>query len=445
MTGIIVAGCGDAGRPSASVSSVADGGQVADGADVNRTEPFEAGEMLRVDAPRSDDHATDSEVASVVHGDRALGVDLLRTVADGNNVMVSPYSVATALSMLYAGARGATAEEIARVMHLEVDQETLHIVRNQIEQQLSATPPPPEGEDDTRQPFALRPANSAWGQGGYPFLDDYLNVLATYYGAGLQLLDFADDPGGSTDIINQWTEDATEGRITDLIPPGVIDDLTRLVLVNAIWFKANWSYQFSPEATGPGTFHLLDGTEVTVPMMHGSFHSSYAETPLFRAVRIPYAGDASMVVLMPQSGTPGDLLEELSAGDFDIPWREGKVQLTLPSFEFESDVALGDSLQSLGMRAAFQPPSGDHDGADLTGITAVRELFVSQALHKTFVAVDESGTEAAAATALVFEVTSAGLSPEVVEVDRPFLFWIEHTSTGEPLFLGQVVDPSPVG
>jgi serpin B len=230
------------------------------------TEPFAAGDVIQVDLPRAEPDVTAAEIAAVTRGDRALGLDLMRVAAGDANLMVSPYSVAVALSMLYPGARGRTAEEIAAVLHLEVDDGTLHAVRNAIDTALSATPPP-SGEDDTREPFTIRPANSAWGQGGYPFLDEYLSVLAAHYGAGLRLVDFVGDPEGATDIINDWVEDATEDRIRDLIPEETIDELTRLVLVNAIWFKANWAEEFSAEATAPGPFTLIDGSEVETPLM----------------------------------------------------------------------------------------------------------------------------------------------------------------------------------
>jgi serpin B len=295
------------------------------------------------------------------------------------------------------------------------------------------------GDDDTREPFTIRPANSAWGQGGYPFLDEYLGILAENYGAGLRLLDYVADPEGSRVIINDWVEEATEDRIKDLIPEGAITVDTRLALVNAIWFKANWFEEFDPAATEPGTFTLLDGTEIEVPLMHAGLRTGYAETDLFEAVRLPYAGDAAMVVLLPEQGSPAELVTTLTPENLEIPWGDYLVDVTLPSFEFDAEIALKPALQELGMRAAFEWPSTG--GADLTGITAVRELFVSDAFHKTFIALDEEGTEAAAATAIIVSLESA---PEPVgfTVDRPFLFWIEHSSTGELLFLGQITNPA---
>jgi serpin B len=294
------------------------------------------------------------------------------------------------------------------------------------------------GDEDTREPFTIRPANSAWGQGGYPFLDDYLSVLAENYDAGLRLLDYVGDPEGSRAVINEWVEDATEDRIKDLIPQGAITVDTRLALVNAIWFKANWFEPFDPDATTPGTFTLLDGTEIEVSLMHAGLRTGYVSTGQFEAVRLPYAGDAAMVVLLPKQGSPAELAADLTPDDLDIDWGEFRVDVTLPSFEFDAEIGLKSALQKLGMRAAFELPSAD--GADLTGITAVRELYVSDAFHKTFIALDEEGTEAAAATAIVVSLESAP-EPATFTADRPFLFWIEHSSTGEMLFLGQVTNP----
>ncbi|MDH3540655.1 MAG: serpin family protein [Acidimicrobiia bacterium] len=400
---------------------------------------FLPGEVVRVDLPRLTPSVTDADIAAVVAGDAALGFDLFEVVAGDENLMLSPYSIATALSMLYPGARGATATEIAQVLHLTVDDDTLHAVRNHLESSLAETPPP-MGDQDTRQPFTVRPANSAWGQGGYPFLDGYLATLAENYGAGLRLLDYVGDPEGSRSTINQWVEDATEGRIKDLVPDGAITVDTRLSLVNAIWFKANWFEPFDPAATVPGTFTLLDGTGVQVPLMHGQFRTGYRSTDLYEAVRIPYAGDAAMVILLPTRGSPAELAAALGPSDLPIAWSEYAVGITLPSFAFEAEIGLKPALQQLGMRTAFEVPVGD--GADLTGITAVRELFVSGAFHKSFIALDEEGTEAAAATAIIIGIESAP-EPATFTANRPFLFWIEHSSTGEMLFLGQVTNPAP--
>ena len=433
-------GSGEDSAPTGRGPDTSAPSSVPTGDPANRTESFSPGDVVRVDLPRSAPGVDESDIAAVVAGDIAFGLDLFEIVAGDENLMLSPYSIVTALSMLFPGARGDTASEIAEVLHLTVDGSTLHAVRNHIDTAL-ATPPPPTSDEDTREPFTIRPANSAWGQGGYPFLDGYLEVLATNYGAGLRLVDYAGDPEGSRAIINSWVEEATEERIKDLIPEGAVDVMTRLALVNAIWFKANWFEQFNADATGPGIFTLLDGSEIEVPLMHANLRTGYVETDLFEAVRLPYAGDAAMVVLVPREGSPAELAADLDQSDLDIEWQPASVDLTMPSFEFEAEAGLKSALQELGMRTAFVPPSGG-SGADFTGITATPELYVSGAFHKTFIALDEEGTEAAAATAIIMRATSAGPPPVTFTADRPFLFWIEHSSTGEMLFLGQVTNPA---
>ena len=432
---LVAAACGSSDQSDPTTPSST---TTPDSTTPGRPEGFTPGQVVAVDLPRQNPQVTAADIAAVTGADAQFGLDLFEVVATDENLMLSPYSIATALSMLYPGARGATAAEIAEVMHLSVDDATLHAVRNHIDW-LLGQPAPSMGEQDTREPFTIRPANSAWGQGGYPFLDQYLTVLAENYGAGLRLLDYVGDPEGSRAIINQWVEEATEERIKNLIPEGAITVDTRLALVNAIWFKANWFQQFDPAATSPGSFTLLDGSEVEVSLMRGSQRTGYADTGLFEAVRLPYAGDAAMVVLLPKTGTPAELAAALTVDDLDIRWSDAQVEIALPSFEFEAEVGLKAALQSLGMVKAFEFPSAD--GADLTGITEIRELFVSDAFHKTFIKLDEQGTEAAAATAIIVSLESMP-QPATFTADRPFLFWIEHSPTGELLFLGQVTNPA---
>jgi len=425
-TALVVAACGSSGSPSTTEEPPITNSP--------GTEPFVAGELISLDLPRETPQVGEADLRSVVAGDIALGLALFEAIAADDNAMISPYSIATALSMLYPGAAGSTADEIADVLRLEVDEATLGAVRASIDAALLESQA--LGPDDDREPFTIRPANSAWGQGGFPFNEDYLEVLARAYGAGLRVADFANDPEGSTEVINSWVEEATENRIEDLIPPGTINDLTRLVLVNAIWFKANWANKFDPAQTAPGSFTLLDGSTVTVPLMHTSSTGLYAATDKFTAVRLPYAGDAAMIVVLPPEGTsPSELAASLTPADLDIDFGSFQLDLTMPSFEFETDVGLKDALQAIGMVEAFTA------NADLSGITDAAQLFVQDALHKSFIALDENGTEAAAATALIVGLTSAP-PPASFAADRPFLFWIEHGSTGEMLFLGQVTNPS---
>jgi serpin B len=325
-------------------------------------------------------------------------------------------------------------------LHLGLPDERVHAARNELDLRISAEPAVPEDEEG--EPFAVQVANSLWGQAGYPFLDEFLALLAENYDAGMHLVDYVAATEEARLSINAWVEEQTEGRIVDLIPGGVITDLTRLVLVNAIWFKASWAIPFDPDRTRDGPFRLLDGGDVSVPLMHGDLRLPYAEGDGFQAVRLPYAGDASMLVIVPDSGRFQEVVDRLDASDLEAIRRaesEHLVELSMPKFEFRSQSPLKPALQELGMVAAFTEPSLP-GGADFTGMTDARELFIHQVVHQAFITVDEEGTEAAAATAVIVGRESAP-TPATVSIDRPFLFFIEHI-TGELLFIGQVTDPS---
>lgn len=399
--------------------------------------------LLKANLPRvTDTDVTDDELGRLVAGNTDFAFGIFKVIRpDGDNLIFSPYSIASALTMSYAGARGDTASEIREAISLALAEDRLHAARNQLDLRITEEPQPFQG--DEREPFTIRVANSLWGQAGYPFLDEFLELLAANYDAGMNLVDFATAFEEARLQINTWVEEETEGRIVDLIPEDVIDDMTRLVLVNAIWFKANWAEPFDPERTSDGPFTLLDGSLVEVPMMRGSLRIPYTVGDGFQALRIPYAGDAAMVVVLPDRGRFAEIAEGFGPDDLSRlhgSWGDYQVELSFPRFEFRSDVPLKGPLQQLGMEAAFRDPFGP-GGADFTGITALRELYVQDVVHQAFISVDEEGTEAAAATAVVIGRTSMP-TPAEVDVDRPFLFFIEHGSTGEILFLGQVVDPS---
>lgn len=384
---------------------------------------------------------TGEELAAVVAGNTAFAFDLFRAAdPGGGNMLASPYSVAAALTMTYAGARADTAAEMRDALHLALGDDRIHPARNELDLRIATAPETYPGDD--REPFAVRVANSLWGQQGYPFRDEFLAELARSYDAGMNLVDFTAAAEEARLAINTWVEEQTGGRIEDLIPRGVITDLTRLVLVNAIWFKANWEMQFDPDRTEDGTFTTPDG-EVTVPMMHGGGRMAYAAGDGYVTARIPYAGDASMLVVLPDAGRFDEVTAAFGPEDLAaVTAAESthQVDLTMPRFEFRSEFALKPALQDLGMVAAFIEPSHP-DGADFTGMTERRELFVHEVVHQAFISVDEQGTEAAAATAVIVGLESAP-PPATVALDRPFLFLIQHDTTGEILFVGRVVDPS---
>lgn len=407
--------------------------------------PAEAGEA-RSDLDRdTDPDVTEQQVSQLSADNRAFAADFYKQIRERDgNLVFSPYSISSALAMTYAGARGMTEEEMAAALRWSLMRDELHAAFNKLDLELesrgSATPRPELGDGE---PLQLSIANSVWGQADFDFIQEFLDTLALHYGAGLRTVDFINDPEGARQAINDWISDETQGRIEDLIPPDAIDDLTRMVLANAIYFKASWLEKFDPEDTADGTFHLPDGSETTVPMMRQEWlRTGYAEVDGVQAVEIPYyPGDTSFVLMLPPEGGFEDFEETLDAGTIDAildGMSAADVDLTMPKFEFESPIDLKEPLKALGMELAFNP-----DRADFTGIADVRpqNLYISDALHKAFIAVDEEGTEAAASTAVIVSDESAYPRAEV-KADRPFVFLIRDNATGAVLFMGRVVDPS---
>ena len=255
----------------------------------------------------------------------------------------------------------------------------------------------------------------------------------------MRLVDFQRDPEGVREVINGWVADQTNDRITELLPQGIIDTLTRLVLTNAVYFKASWVFPFPKENTADGPFHLLDGSTVQTPMMNFDKRTMYGEVDGVQAVELPYAGfQYSAYVVVPAEGEFEEFERTLDAEAVEAildGLRDAQVKLTMPKFEFESSFNLNETLAALGMPSAFNPSEADFSGMDGT-----RELYISDVVHKAFVSVDEEGTEAAAATGVVMN-TSLPPPAELV-VDRPFLFLIRHNQTGAILFVGRVLDPT---
>ena len=281
------------------------------------------------------------------------------------------------------------------------------------------------------------------GQRGFEFLDEFLDTLAENYGAGMQLVDFA-NPENARGLINDWVAGHTEDRIQDLIPEGAISTLTRLVLTNAIYFNASWSHPFEEDQTTDGIFIRLDDAKVAAPLMHQSVRTSYSEDDGYQAVSLPYIGhQLSMIVVLPET----DRFQAFE-NDFDVAkwtaiidgFRDTRVTLTMPRFEFESAIGLSQILQQLGMESAFVPPAAS-SGADFSGMNGIRDLYIKDVLHKAFVSVDEEGTEAAASTAVLMEITSMPGTATMI-VDRPFLLLIRDRNSGTILFVGRVMDPS---
>ncbi len=374
----------------------------------------------------------------LTEGNGSFALDLYQALkAPDGNLFYSPYSISQALVMTYAGARGETAQEMADTLHFELPQDNLHPAFNNLDIELGKRGEGAEGKDD--KGFRLNIVNAIWGQKDFEFLSEFLDTLAENYGAGLRVLDFVKETEKSRITINNWVSDQTEGRIEDLIPQGLIDAMTRLVLTNAIYFNAAWQYPFNENSTSDGEFYLPDGATVTVPMMRQTESFGYAAGDNYQALELPYDGrELSMIILLPEAGyfkefesmLDYQVLEEIIA---DITWRQ--VGLTMPKFEFDSEFNLKTTLAAMGMPTAF---SG---AADFSGMTGSPDLYIDEVIHKAFVSVDEAGTEAAAATAVIMKLTSMPEEPVNVIVDHPFIFLIRDIETGTILFIGRVVNP----
>ena len=395
-----------------------------------------ASDLERVSAPE----VSREDMDALVEGNSAFALALYQRLVEekgDENVFYSPYSISLALAMTYAGARGETEQQMADTLHYTLPQDRLHPAFNALDQTLESRGEGAEGKDE--EGFRLNIANAIWGQKDYAFLESFLDTLARNYGAGLRLLDFAADAEKARATINEWVSEQTEGKIEELIPQGVLSAATRLVLTNAIYFNAAWAEPFEEEQTSDGTFHLLDGDEVTVPMMRQTTSFGYAAGQGYQAVELPYDGhELSMVILLPDATQFQGFEASLDAERMDSivdQLESQQVALTMPKFEFDAEFQLNDALKAMGMEDAF---SG---AADFSGMTGGRDLFISSVIHKAFVSVDEAGTEAAAATAVVMVESAAPGEPVQVTVDRPFIFAIRDIQTGAVLFVGRVVDP----
>ena len=393
-------------------------------------------EKTRVTVPL----ATDSELTDLVRGNNAFAFDLYQKLREeeSGNLFYSPYSISLALAMTHAGARGETERQISNTLHFTLSQDKLHPAFNALDLQLASRG---EGSSGTEgKGFRLNIANAIWGQQGFDFLQDFLDKLAENYGAGMKIANFTEAPEDSRVAINDWVAHQTEDKIKDLIPSGAIDNLTRLVLTNAIYFNAAWLYTFDEKATAEGDFHLLNGNSVKVPMMRQTESFGYASGTGYQFVELLYDGsEISMLILLPDKGNFNPFENSLNAelvSQISEDLNREQVELTMPSFEFEAQFKLGATLKKMGISDAF-----NQQLADFSGMDGRKDLSISDAFHKAFVLVNEKGTEAAAATAVVVGVKSVPPPPIVVAVDRPFIFLIRDIATNTTLFVGRVMDP----
>lgn len=382
------------------------------------------------------------EIESLVEGNNAFALDFYQHVRTGEeNQFFSPYSLSTALGMVFAGARGDTEAQVAEVMHYPLPQNRLHPAFNALDLQITGGGSGSAQAED--RPFQLSVANALWGQDGFEFLPEFLDLLAINYGAGLRLLDFQTDPESARLQINDWVAQNTRDRIKNIIPPGGLSAATRLALANAIFFKADWLTQFEPTNTRQLPFNRLDGTQAAADFMsHAKAESLlYSAGEDYQVIELSYqGGEVSMLVLLPATGSFPDFEAGLTVEKLDEiidGLKPQPVRVILPKFEFDAAYQLAETMSNMGMPDAFCSAEADFSGMDGRG-----ELCIGQIFHKAFVAMDEKGTEAAAASVAVMEAAGMPLDEVIVfQADRPFIFLIRHNTTGSVLFMGRLTKP----
>ena len=383
-----------------------------------------------------------ASVVELVDGNTAFAFDLYQAVrSTTGNLVYSPYSISLALAMTYGGARGNTATQMVNVMHYTLPDGQLHPAFNALDLDLAQRPGQVSSANKNDR-FQLTIANSLWGQNGWPFLPEYLDLLAVNYGAGMNLVNFKKSPENARHQINNWVSDQTNDLIKDVIPEGAIDVKTRLVLVNAIYFKATWLVEFDPTSTREAPFTLLNGEQVNVSMMEGAYKTNYkyASGAGWQAITLPYFGDqADMMIILPDAGNFESFESTLTAERYDeirsmMQWQ--MIELYMPKFTFETALGLKETLVEMGMQDAF-----DMDLANFAGMDGEQILYLDKVFHKALITVDEKGTEAAASTAAIVAPASLVTEWVTVTMDRPFFYMIRDIPTGTILFMGRVVDP----
>jgi serpin B len=356
-------------------------------------------------------------------------------IESDENIFFSPYSISTALAMAYEGARGQTAAEMLQVLDLPDDNQARRDMIKSVQSLLNK-----EGTS-----YELSTANAYWLTEDGQLKQEYKDVIEGYYLAYGERLDFVGDPVGSANIINNWVEQETKGKIMDLLSSSDINPLTYLILTNAIYFKSDWKFQFDSDATEEKDFTLSSGDVIKTDTMHMCDESkklNYASNADVQLIQLPYKDEElSMYIMLPKKNDITSLestLDQVYLNDLKDKIGTKWVDLYLPKFKFEQKYKLKDELSSMGMQTAF---GGD---ADFSGITSDDDLYIAKVIHQSFVEVNEEGTEAAAATAVLIEEGGGSPSPKPIEfrADHPFIFTIEHKDTGQILFMGKVENPS---
>lgn len=376
------------------------------------------------------------DLQTAVKGNSIFGFDLYQQLKENEgNLFFSPYSISTALAMTYAGARGQTEKEMAEVLHFSLEQEPLHSSFSKLQLELNTI------QDKGHVKLSI--ANSLWAQEGYHFLDIFFDLNKKHYGAGLNFVDFARQTETARKTINVWVEEETQEKIKELIKKGMLTPLTRLVLCNAIYFKGDWLSQFNKERTADADFYISLKKTIKVPMMSQKSEFKFKDFGSFSAIELPYEGnDLSMIIFLPKEVDGLVDLEQSLTDDSVKNWLDDisksykqEIFVSLPKFKTTCEFQLAKVLAEMGMPSAFSLPP-----ANFSGMTGRKDLFISKVIHKAFVDVNEEGTEAAAATAVIME---KGISKTLTFwADHPFVFLIRENKTGSILFIGRIVDPT---
>ncbi len=378
----------------------------------------------------------------VVEGNNKFALELYAKLQNSDgNLFFSPYSISTALAMTYAGARGRTAEQMVEVLRFPIDNPPSHLNSWQLASEFGKLVKDLNARGKGGA-YELTVANALWGQKDYGFLADFLELVEKHYGGRLNEVDFIGATETARQTINTWVEKKTNDKIKNLIPKGLLDSMTRLILTNAIYFKGNWAQQFKEDRTREAPFTLSDGKKIDVPMMNQTTKFNYMETATLQGLELPYVDkELSMIVLLPKKLDGfGDLEQSLTQenlSEWQSKLRKREVIVSFPKFKLTSQFSLASVLKAMGMKDAFSR------SANFSGMNGKRDLLISAVIHKAYVDVNEEGTEAAAATAVTMRLTSMGPDsrPPVFRADHPFLFLIRDNQSGSILFIGRVMNP----
>ena len=440
VSAAFLASCG--ATPLNVTTTVSAGGPQTTGTTVASQEGFL---VAASDLSRVSTSAARADILAASKGMNAFGADLYSVLAKsaGNgNLVFSPASIETALAMTFAGAANDTAAEMAATLHFQLQGDALHQAFNSLDTLLESRSwqgKDPEGKD---QGVLVKTANSLWAQKDETFEKLFLDTLAKDYGAGIRLVDYKTAAEDARQTINKWVADQTADKIQNLVPDGALDSLTRLVFVNAVYLDATWAWQFDKAATHDGGFATLAGPAVTTPMMSQNAGFAYAKGQGWQAVELPYVqGQLAMLLIVPDAGRFVSVEAQLKDGLVQTAaaalTTAGEVDLTMPKFKFRTQSPLADALKALGMQEAF-----DANAADFSGMSKQESLYISDVIHEAYIAIDEEGTEAAAATAVIMRTSAAPMEQVQLTIDRPFLFALRDKDTGAILFLGRVTDPT---